>query len=294
MKAFEHLPRHTDEPEVVFEVFDSVSAEHSYARPPKSHPGQKWLHLQLTNDSQAATYDANSRLLSWFDRTKNLGIYYADNLDRLPYWEYGFPLRSLIHWWSERESFQLVHGAAVTVPGTELGILMPGVGGSGKSTTSLIALDSGFGFLGDDYVIVEPGPPPKIHSAYSSAKFTDYTLERAPWLRELVAVWGSGQDKHVAFLSRLLKNSPCSVPLSAIVLPCVTDEPDSALTPAGRSDCLQAIAPTTVTHLPLGTKTILRKIHATCEHANAYHLTLGRDAAGTCAALRTVTHSLGD
>ena len=212
-----------------------------------------------------------------FDRAEQKGYYYVPDLDRLPYWEYGFPLRSLIHWWSEGEAFQFVHGAAISLPGTEVGILMPGTGGSGKSTTALFALEKGFGYLGDDYVIVEPGDSPTIHAAYSSAKVDDTTLARHPWLRGNVEVWGNGSDKHVAMLGDLVRISPVTASLARIVLPRVARTEKSTLCEADSSQCLQAIAPTTVTHLPLGTAGILRKIYAACNGVATSRLELGTD-----------------
>ena len=41
----------------------------------------------------------------------------------------------------------------------EEAVLLIGAGGSGKSTLSVQAASMGFGFLGDDYTLLEPGVP---------------------------------------------------------------------------------------------------------------------------------------
>ncbi len=64
----------------------------------------------------------------------------------------------------------LIHAAAVG--SGERGALVVGASGSGKSTLALACALSGMGIAGDDYVVLEPGSPPRAHAWNSTAKLT--------------------------------------------------------------------------------------------------------------------------
>jgi hypothetical protein len=97
--------------------------------------------------------------------------------DPLPLWEHVAPLRGLISWWAGMNGAGLVHGASMAVDGRA--VLLVGKGGTGKSTTSLASPHAGWTLLGDDYAIVEPGPPARVHVLYGRAKATAQTMAMA-------------------------------------------------------------------------------------------------------------------
>ncbi|OWY59095.1 hypothetical protein B7486_76400, partial [cyanobacterium TDX16] len=94
-----------------------------------------------------------------------------------PLWEHVAPLRGLISWWAGMNGAGLVHGASMAIDGRA--VLLVGKGGTGKSTTSLASPHAGWTLLGDDYAIVEPGPPARVHVLYGRAKATQKTMELA-------------------------------------------------------------------------------------------------------------------
>lgn len=107
-----------------------------------------------------------------------------------PLWEHVAPLRGLISWWAGMNGAGLVHGASMAIDGRA--VLLVGKGGTGKSTTSLASPHAGWTLLGDDYAIVEPGPPARVHVLYGRAKATQQTME----LAKLDPSMGTGMRVH--------------------------------------------------------------------------------------------------
>ena len=106
----------------------------------------------------------------------NTAIWWVQNTETLPFWVYASPLRTLLHWWMEKNGKQLIHAAAV---GTEDGaLLITGASGVGKSTTALSCLRRGFYYLADDYLIVGLDPVPMVYTLYSTAKLNAEQIAR--------------------------------------------------------------------------------------------------------------------
>src|SRR5437588_6712581 len=83
-------------------------------------------------------------------------------------WERVGPLRPLLTWWAAANGFALVHAAAVSTGGAA--VLVAGPPSAGKSTVAMACRNAGWEVLGDDYCVVEPGPPPVVHPLYGYAK----------------------------------------------------------------------------------------------------------------------------
>lgn len=205
-----------------------------------------------------AAYQPGSGVLMLYDVAAGEAVAWVADAGCCPYWEFAAPLRGLWHWWCEGRGMQLVHGAAVG--GSDAAVLLTGKGGSGKSSTALAALLADMSYLGDDYVVVEPGSPPRLHSLYASAKVDESALERMPRLRSLVAVPpASAQDKAVLFAPRRV---PGALPLCAIVVPRIAAD-GARLSPLSPAAAFLALAPTTVFQLPgagRGSTAILREL----------------------------------
>lgn len=78
------------------------------------------------------------------DRQTRQAVYWVPSHRDPPAWVVASPLRSILHWWMELNGRQLVHAAAVGHDGRA--VLIPGRGGSGKSSTSLACLPGRSGF----------------------------------------------------------------------------------------------------------------------------------------------------
>ncbi|HEX9246063.1 MAG TPA: glycosyltransferase [bacterium] len=184
------------------------------------------------------------------DHSARTGMYWVQNAGTLPYWAHACPLRTLFHWWVEKNGCQLLHGAAV---GTEDGaVLITGKGGVGKSTTALSCLQSGLYYLADDYLIVRLEPEPLAYSLYCTAGLTaDHILKFPDFSRWAQSFRVLGEEKAVMFLyPQFAKQIASEMPLKAILLPQRVNLETSMFTPAPTWEVQRATSFTTMSQLP--------------------------------------------
>src|SRR3972149_783084 len=129
------------------------------------------IHTALSGDVGA---------VSMLDEAENLGVYWIRDACHVPTYERGAPLRAILHWWVGQHGGLLVHTAAVGHQ--EGGVLLVGRGGSGKSTSALASLVSGWRYAGDDYCLLAPNGEPYVYSLYNTAKLNATHLENFPTL----------------------------------------------------------------------------------------------------------------
>lgn len=191
------------------------------------------------------------------DRETRRAVFWVSSHRYLPAWVLASPLRSILHWWMELNGRQLVHAAAVGYGGS--GVLIPGRGGSGKSSTSVACLLGGLDFISDDYLALALDPKPRVYRLYSTAKLDPPTLNLYPELRTRCrAVHQPGFDKVVLFLEdgyrEQLKES---LPLKLVLKPRISGVPDTTLEPVEPQEIERALASETLVHLPhAGLKTL--------------------------------------
>ena len=189
-------------------------------------------------------YRVEAACLSMVDLERNVAVFWIRDADRYPTWMRAAPLRTIFGWWAATEGLKMVHGAAVGTAGA--GLLITAPGGSGKSTTALRCLIDGFGYAGDDYVLVNADDR-VAHPVYATAKVDDRAIDAffAQLRPESSGVIEGDTRKHVFLLDRLFADRLHHVPLSAIAVPSLTDGP-SSFTPAGSAEALKALAPSTL------------------------------------------------
>lgn len=88
------------------------------------------------------------------------------------------PFAEIFSAWYPTQGMVLLHAAAVG--DADGAVLLVGDGGSGKSTTAVLCSNAGLGFLADDFCLLEPGAPPRVHSIYRSAKLRRDSAQRLP------------------------------------------------------------------------------------------------------------------
>lgn len=211
-------------------------------------------------DDVRLSFRIDSGVLSVFQPATNTAHCWVRDPGDLPPWEIAAPLRPILAWWAENTGRQLVHAASVGLD--DGAVLLGAKGGSGKSTTALSCLEAGMLYLGDDYVLLEPGEPCRVSSLYSTAKLIPANLDdRLPRLREYVTGRHDAQQDKVtlslfgAFPDQLVP----SLSLRAILVPSVPESGILALRPTSASAVLAALAPTTLFQLPnLGAKALAR------------------------------------
>jgi hypothetical protein len=217
--------------------------------------------------------------ITLFDRVRRLGLYWVPDLAALPEWVTGAPLRLLFHWWMTLHGGQLVHGAAVGTTGG--GVLISARGGSGKSTSALACLAAGMQYAGDDYVLLELRPSPRVSSVYATAKVAPTQLAQFPWLTEMVANPGAlDREKALIFLNRG-DATPLSdgFPLRAVLVPRVTGRPETTVRTLSPASALAAIAPSTILFHPRGGDHELQRLGQLVRTVPTYLLECGTDLA---------------
>ncbi len=252
--ALEHLrTAGSDSPDVTLCIWDSDSTNTAMVPPPCpwdcfTDRGDIW---GFNSSRIKAAFHWIECSLNLMDLGTNTGIYWVQSADTLPYWVHASPLRTLFHWWMEKNDCQLLHAAAV---GTEQGaVLITGKGGIGKSTTALSCLRSGLYYLADDYVISRIEPEPFVYSLYSTAKLNaDHALNFPELLRFVKNPEKLDQEKAVLFLYPHLKSRIVQeMPLKAIVTPQITNLEESSVgNPLPRWTVQRAISFTTLSQLP--------------------------------------------
>lgn len=193
----------------------------------------------------------------WIECSVNLmnldsgtGIYWVQTAQTLPYWCKASPLRTLFHWWMERQGCQLLHAAAV---GNEHGgILITGKGGVGKSTTALACLRAGLHYIADDYLVVQLDPQPQVHSLYGTAKLNSDQIEQFPELRELVTNYRFLRDEKavICLYPARAAQIATSLSLRAVLTPRVVAQPATEFHATSRTALQRAAAFTTMSQLP--------------------------------------------
>jgi hypothetical protein len=215
--------------------------------------------------------------LNLLDLNTNTGIYWVEKAKTLPYWVQASPLRTLLHWWMEKNGCQLFHAAAV---GTEHGaVLITGKGGIGKSTTSLSCLQAGFDYLGDDYLIARMEPSPTVLSLYSTAKLDAGQMKNFPDLSPIINNPEKlDSEKAILFLQpgrgrQIVRE----MPLKAILTPQITDQEATTIGAISSWEIQRAMSFTTLSQLPYAgshTHDYINRLISSLPH---YRLELGKD-----------------
>ena len=121
---------------------------------------------------------ALSSAVAVLDRVRGEAIYHTADAQRLPYWELAHPARLVFSAWSETAQLGMCHAAAVG--DGDVGLLVVGSGGAGKSTVALTCLNAGLRCAGDDYVLLETTSGPIAHSLYTSTLLRPTTRNATP------------------------------------------------------------------------------------------------------------------
>jgi len=227
-----------------------------------------------------AFYMPGPDVLNLVDAANRKAYFFKRDASPLPYWEAGSPFRPILHSWLSSAGLQFVHGGAVGE--TDGGVLLVGRGGSGKSTTTLLCLNAGMLYAGDDYCAVDCNAPFYLHSLYNTAKLLPGDVDRFPELRP--RIWNpqslveNSSDKATFFLADVAPDRlSLGFPLRALLIPRVTAQTATYLTPCGPAEALAAMAPSTVAQLPNAGQPDMERMAAIASGLPAWFLHLGSD-----------------
>ncbi|MBN1363514.1 MAG: glycosyltransferase [Syntrophaceae bacterium] len=211
------------------------------------------------------------------DLKTKIGFFWVQQTDKLPFWVVASPLRTLFHWWMEKNGCQLLHAAAV---GTEQGaVLITGKGGVGKSTTALSCLQEGFYYLADDYVVVRLSPEPVVYSLYNTAKLNGDHVENFPNLSQYVKnLEKVDREKAVLFLKTPFKKKIITqMHLQAVLTPAIVNRRNSAIGYVSKREMQNALSFTTMSQLPNIGRYTYDFIGRLIDALPSYTLEIGRD-----------------
>ncbi len=227
-----------------------------------------------------AFYMPGPDILNLVDVPNKRAFFLKRDASPLPYWEAGSPFRAILHTWLSKENLQFVHGGAVGE--SDGGVLLAARGGSGKSTTTLLCLNAGMLYAGDDYCAIDCNDPVYVHSLYNTAKLLPQDMDRFPHLRDRIwnpqSLQEHSTDKATFFLGDLMpERMSAGFPLRALLIPKVIAQTDTYLTPCGPAAALAAIAPNTVAQLPIAMQIDMDRMAVLAAKLPAYILHLGSD-----------------
>jgi hypothetical protein len=220
-----------------------------------------------------------SDVLSMVDIDQGQALFWTRNAEHLPQWEIGSPLRNILHLWLHQHGLQYVHAGAIGTPAG--GVLLVGKGGSGKSTTALTCLNSDLVYVSDDYCLVSADPVPTVLNLYNTGKVRADNVHRVPHLASVIkSIDKLDQEKALFFLNQFMPEKLSKgFPLKAILIPRVTGNVDTMLTPAPETAGLSALTLSTVHQLPGAGPAALQIIKRLTRQLPCYYLELGTDLA---------------
>ncbi len=206
--------------------------------------------LGLDGSSLSALWDFQRNAIHMLDSSAKTGLIIIEDAEDLPGWEYTFPLRNLLHWHGLSQGCTMVHAGAV---GTDnAAAVIVGVGGSGKSTTTIACTNAGLKMAGDDFILVDPSRDPCVYSLYSTAKLG---AQSSAWFKGLHGKQtfdiGDDFEKNIFFVDALGAGRMCeNLPLRLIVQLEKTGSKQSELVPCGAGEIFRACAANTIGLLP--------------------------------------------
>jgi hypothetical protein len=276
--AFAHLAAPAAEPALTVRVWDSATtgteAPALAEELPDVTDGTGPVAYHEHGDFQAL---ARWRTVSAYDAAASTAWFWAPSAGSMLSWDWASPLRSILHWWLARRGILQVHGGAVGFE--DGGLLLVGRGGSGKSTSTLSTIGSELLYAGDDFVALERGETPRVHSLYSSGKLEPHHSLRFPNLAAALVDFARADDEKVIFHvnERFPGTTSRGFPLRAVVVPRVVGGPTTRVVPASPATALAALAPSTVFQLHPPQADALQAMADIVRRVPAFMLELGTD-----------------
>jgi hypothetical protein len=279
--ALEHLAACADRPPALtICLCDSVSSGAELPPPPwkgvdYSSGGDLW---RLTNKRFKLLFQPDVGILNMLDLEEDLAIWWVRSPDDLRFYEKASPVRNVLYWWMCSHDRQMVHAAATG--NSYGGVLIGGKGGSGKTTTSLICLESGLLYAGDNYILLSEESAPIAHSVYNSCTLHPphlhsqfaWLVPRASNLSKLES------EKALIFVQEHYPRSVTTdLAVKAILLPEITGQRAAKLRRISAAQCLVLLAPSSIFNLPTAGADDFRYIARFVRRVPSYVLELGSD-----------------
>ncbi|MFN2567981.1 MAG: hypothetical protein ABR564_00040 [Candidatus Dormibacteria bacterium] len=233
-------------------------------------PGSDGDVFSHSRDRRHIRHEGPNFLL-WLDRRERHIIGWVRSTALLRPWLLNRPFQLLLAPWLSDIGVRLLH-AAMVAPG-ERAVLLPGPSGAGKSTTAVVCLRAGHHYLGDEAAAVEAGAGAVTgHCVNTPAKLND----------------GDGVGAGETFLypgDTSPEQVRLSAPIAAIAFPRVAGTAASRFTRMPARRALPALMACLISAEAGRVGSDFEFLSGLVERLPCFELELGRDAAGTAAAV---------
>jgi len=274
-KPFSHLLRSPEAvPALTIDLWDESEA--GVASPtldPTSRwqVGSGWFSAMAGNRFVGLELAA---LEAWLDRSGSAIVGCVTAVDQMSLHERGKPLQSLFAIWHSDRGLQLVHSGFVADNGR--GALLPGPGGTGKSTCALACASAGMAYLGDDCVAIDVRGETSVgHSLYGSAYLDPVHARRLPELLPSLVRGRRPDELKALVIPNADRPVPSSAPIDAIILPRLGEGP-ARIQRATKREALLLLAPTSILQMvPRQDVRGFERLARLVERVPAYWLDMG-------------------
>jgi len=233
----------------------------------------------------------HGRLMA-LDCSTNAGLLWMRDFNQFPWFEDAQPFMDILHWWLRRKQLFFVHAAAV---GTADGAaLLVGKAGAGKSTTAISCLAGGLYYGSDDFCLIGRDDDPCVFSVYNSAKL--YTLEAfSDFKQSAMERTRVDGDKEILFFHPQFEHQlAAKMPLSAILIPQITDQARTKISPSTHHAAIKALLPSTLECLKGCDVTEFYGIFKVTKTLPVYILELGSDRLQLVSVITQLLRSLAN
>lgn len=189
-------------------------------------------------DSFAMLSTASRRTIVWM----------AD-VATVPWASRAAPLMQVWRWWAAANDLRILHAGCV---GTAAGAaLVVGRGGSGKSSTAVLAALAGLQFVSDDYCLLDREPEPVAHALFGTAKLHIDHLDRFPELsaNAVLRPTEAGEKAIVLMEQAVPRRVVARLPVRSVLAARVTGASQPRLVPISAAEALRSVAPSTLMQL---------------------------------------------
>jgi hypothetical protein len=240
---------------------------------------ERWRARALTRinvpGGDSVLFDPIWRSVTYFSVETNSAGVWIEDPKGAPSWVRAAPLLRVLDWWGPARGLAPCHGGAFAWRGAAA--LFIGAGGAGKSTLATSALGHDLAYLGDDYVLLESGAAPRVHSLYRSMKLAPDALKAGlPPRTRLLAPPGPDEDKSVLLADAAATAE--SAFLAAVVAPFIAHATEPRLEPISPAEALRIAVPSTLSQLSGGESRKLAIMAGVFARAPCFRLHLARDA----------------
>lgn len=220
----------------------------------------------ITSSDDTITYE-HPHSVSVFDRATNRIHARIRTENGVAAWHRAKPLQVPLSIFFADRGVDFVHGGLISLRGT--GVLIAGMGGSGKSTLTLASLIEGLDLLGDDCVAVRGI---EGYSIYGSASVERDHLQRFP---QFVPDANLGEKTVLPLAELFPARMAATTTIRAIVLPRVTHGEHVTIAPATGKEALLALAPSSILKRAVPAAAALARMAQLVREVPAFRLEMG-------------------